>query len=93
LFLGLIVALITGLSVGFLAEFFDHTVRRPEDVQKNVGLPVLCSFPSLGDDEEAAESEAGSMAQFKQTATASSASMLARTKQLFAARRTPKDAG
>ncbi len=53
LFLGLIVALITGLSVGFLAEFFDHTIRRPEDVQKNTGLPVLCSFPSLSDGEAA----------------------------------------
>jgi len=51
LFMGLVVALITGLSVGFLAEFFDHTVRRPEDVQKNTGLSVLCSFPSLGDDD------------------------------------------
>ncbi len=49
LLMGLIVALITGLSVGFLAEFFDHAVRRPEDVQKNTGLPVLCSFPSLSD--------------------------------------------
>jgi len=57
LFLGLIVALITGLSVGFLAEFFDHTVRRPEDVQKNMDLPVLCSFPSLGDDEQAEPSK------------------------------------
>lgn len=52
--LGLIVALITGLSVGFLAEFFDHTVRRPEDVEKNTGLPVLCSFPSLDDNKDAA---------------------------------------
>ena len=55
--LGLIVALITGLSVGFLAEFFDHTVRRPEDVEKNTGLPVLCSFPSLDDSKDAAPQE------------------------------------
>lgn len=47
LFLGLIVAGIVGLSMGFLAEFFDHTVRRSEDVTRNTGLPVLCSFPSL----------------------------------------------
>ncbi len=51
-FLGLIVAAITGLSVGFLAEFFDHSVCRPEDIQKNIDLPVLCSFPSLGGDNE-----------------------------------------
>ncbi len=77
LFMGLIVALITGLSVGFLAEFFDHTVRRPEDVQKNTGLPVLCSFPSLGDAE----------------APAFSAGALAQIKKVFAGRREPKDAG
>jgi len=47
LFLGVIVAGIVGLSVGFLAEFFDHTVRRSEDVTRNTGLPVLCSFPLL----------------------------------------------
>ena len=57
LFMGVIVALIAGLSVGFLAEFFDHTVRRPEDVQKNTGLEVLCSFRSLGNDEDDAPSD------------------------------------
>lgn len=49
--LGLIVAVITGLSVGFFAEFFDHTVRRPEDVQRNTGLAVLCSFPLIRENE------------------------------------------
>jgi len=57
LFMGVIVALLAGLSVGVLAEFFDHTVRRPEDVQKNTGLEVLCSFPSLGNDEDDAPSD------------------------------------
>jgi len=53
LFLGMIVALMTGLSAGFLAEFFDHTVRRPEDVQNYTGLPVLCSFSVLNVAESA----------------------------------------
>lgn len=74
LLLGLIVALITGLSVGFLAEFFDHAIRRPEDVQKNTGLTVLCSFPSLGggQDDEEKESSAtdGVLARIKQGFTA-----------------------
>ena len=56
--LGLIVAVITGLSVGFLAEFFDHTIRRPEDVQKNTGLPVLCSFPTLSNEKGPADHRA-----------------------------------
>ena len=57
LLLGLIVALVTGLSAGFLAEFFDHTVRRPEDVQRNIGLPVLCSFSLLDQNEKVDTSE------------------------------------
>ncbi len=91
LFMGLIVALITGLSVGFLAEFFDHTVRRPEDVQKNTGLTVLCSFPSLGDDEYSVSKEPGPLEKFKQTASTASESSLARVKKVFAGRREPKD--
>lgn len=47
LVLGLIVALIAGLSVGFLSEFFEHTVRRPEDVARNTGLPVIGSLPKV----------------------------------------------
>ena len=74
LLLGLIVALITGLSVGFLAEFFDHAIRRPEDVQKNTGLTVLCSFPSLVSDEELVAQSAteGALARIKQGFTARS---------------------
>ncbi len=83
LFLGLIVAAITGLSVGFLAEFFDHTVRRPEDVQRNTGLPVLCSFPSL-DNGEQAVNQGGSVGKatlekLKQT----SGDVLVRSKSVF----------
>jgi len=77
LFLGLVAALITGLSVGFLAEFFDHTVRRPEDVQRNTGLPVLCSFPTLGEEAASAPSEC----------------VLGRVKKGLAGRHASKDAG
>ena len=47
LVLGLIAALATGLSVGFLAAFFDHTVCRPEDITRTTGLTVICSVPKL----------------------------------------------
>ena len=53
LLLGMIVAMITGLSAGLLAEFLDHSIRRPEDVQNYTGLPVLCSFSVLNADEPA----------------------------------------
>jgi len=85
LLLGLIVALITGLSVGFLAEFFDHTVRRPEDVQKSAGLPVLCSFPALG-----CGCDSGKTTALKQSAAASLASAKERSKKIFAGLRMSK---
>jgi len=44
---GLVVSLIAGLSVGFLTEFFDHTVHRPEDVTRNTGLPIIGSLPKI----------------------------------------------
>jgi uncharacterized protein involved in exopolysaccharide biosynthesis len=44
LFLGLLVGFITGCSLGFMVEFFDHTFKRPEDVERYGALPVLCSI-------------------------------------------------
>ena len=47
LLMGLLVALIAGVSVGFLAEFFDHSIRRPEDITRYAGLEVICSIPKV----------------------------------------------
>lgn len=44
LLLGLIAGLVTGCSLGLLAEFFDHTFKRPSDVARFAGLPVVCSI-------------------------------------------------
>lgn len=44
--LGLLVGLITGLSLGYLKEYFDHTFKKPEDAAKFAGLPTLFSIPS-----------------------------------------------
>ncbi|MBM4142346.1 MAG: hypothetical protein FJ225_01950 [Lentisphaerae bacterium] len=44
LLLGLIVGFITGCSLGFVVEFLDHTVRKPEDVERYSGLPVVFSI-------------------------------------------------
>lgn len=45
--LGLLAAVVAGISIGFLAEFFDHTVRRAEDIHRAAGLPVIGSVPHL----------------------------------------------
>ncbi len=42
--LGLLVGLITGFSLGFAREYFDHTFKKPSDVDTYTGLPVLFSL-------------------------------------------------
>ncbi len=42
--IGLFVGLITGCSMALLLEFFDHTVKRPSDLSRFVGLPLICSI-------------------------------------------------
>lgn len=43
--LGLVVGLLLGISLGFVKEFFDHTFKTPEDVERYLGLPVIGSIP------------------------------------------------
>jgi len=42
---GIIAGFMIGCSVSFLLEFFDHTFKKPEDVEKYAGLPTLFSIP------------------------------------------------
>jgi uncharacterized protein involved in exopolysaccharide biosynthesis len=37
-----------GLALAVAAEYFDHSFKTPEDVEKHLGLPVLASVPELG---------------------------------------------
>lgn len=46
--MGLLAALFTGISIAFLAHFFDQTVKRPEDVEGALGVPVLFSISDQG---------------------------------------------
>jgi uncharacterized protein involved in exopolysaccharide biosynthesis len=41
--LGLIIGFITACSLGFIREYFDHTFKKPSDVENYVGLPVIFS--------------------------------------------------
>jgi uncharacterized protein involved in exopolysaccharide biosynthesis len=43
--LGLIIGFITGCSLGFLREYFDHTFKKPGDIETYTGLPVILSIP------------------------------------------------
>jgi len=42
--LGLIAGFIAGCSLGFVAEFLDHTFKRPGDVAQYANLPLICSI-------------------------------------------------
>ena len=42
---GILVGIITGLSLGFLLEYFDQRIKRPEDVRQFLGKPTLFSVP------------------------------------------------
>ena len=47
--LGLLIGFITGLSFAFIREYFDHTFKKPSDVQNYVDLPVIFSIPAKKD--------------------------------------------
>jgi len=45
--LGILIGLIIGCSFGFMREYFDHTFKRPSDVENYLGLPVIFSIPKV----------------------------------------------
>jgi uncharacterized protein involved in exopolysaccharide biosynthesis len=47
--LGLLVGFITGFSFGFIRQYFDHTFKKPSDVQNYVDMPVIFSIPAKED--------------------------------------------
>lgn len=47
--LGLAAGLLLGLTAGFVREFMDHRFKRPEDVERQLGLAVVLSIPDPGD--------------------------------------------
>lgn len=44
--LGVLIGLVTGCSFGFVRHYFDHTFKKPGDVENYAGLPVLFSIPN-----------------------------------------------
>ncbi|MBF0472258.1 MAG: SPOR domain-containing protein [Nitrospirae bacterium] len=47
IYAGLIIGLIMGLGIGFIREFFDHTIKNPSDVENYFGMPMLFSLSKL----------------------------------------------
>jgi len=43
-----VVGLMAAIVLAFIFEYFDNSIRTPEDVEKHLGLPVLTIIPDLG---------------------------------------------
>jgi succinoglycan biosynthesis transport protein ExoP len=44
---GVIIGLLLGVGLAFLFEYFDKTIKNPEDVEYHLGLPVLGTIPKI----------------------------------------------
>lgn len=44
---GVIIGLVLGVGLAFIFEYFDKTVKNPEDVEVYIGLPVLGTIPKI----------------------------------------------
>ena len=47
---GVIIGLLLGIGLAFLIEYFDKTIKNPEDVEQYLGLPVLGTIPKIDKD-------------------------------------------
>jgi len=45
--LGLILALVVSFSTAFLLEYWDDSLKVPEDFEQHFGRPVFASIPEL----------------------------------------------
>lgn len=43
----LVLGLVLGIGLAFLIEYFDESIKSPEDVEKKLGLPLIGSVPKL----------------------------------------------
>lgn len=50
--IGSMLGLIIGVVIVFLIEYFDNTIKTPEDVKKYLGLPVIGTIPAFKADKK-----------------------------------------
>lgn len=47
--LALVLGLLVGLGVAFLQEYFDRTIHDPDQLMREIGVPVLATVPTIED--------------------------------------------
>jgi succinoglycan biosynthesis transport protein ExoP len=62
---GVIIGLLLGVGLVFLVEYFDKTIKNPEDVERYLGLSVLGTIPKIDKDYGKAYGRASSLSSKK----------------------------
>jgi uncharacterized protein involved in exopolysaccharide biosynthesis len=44
---GVVIGVLLGVGLAFIFEYFDKTVKNPEDIESYIGLPVLGTIPKI----------------------------------------------
>ncbi len=63
---GVLAGLLLGVLGAFLLEFFDDTLKTPEDLEQKLRLPVLGIIPKLGPKQSLVEASADSRSSFSE---------------------------
>ena len=43
--IGVVTGLLLGVVIGFIREYFDRTIKKPEEIPARLGLPIVLSIP------------------------------------------------
>jgi capsular polysaccharide biosynthesis protein len=55
--IAMVVGLMAGVGLAFLLEYFDNTVKNAQDIEKNLGMPVLGVISVIDENQMAARKE------------------------------------
>ena len=66
--IGVVIGLLLGTGLVFLFEYFDKTIKNPEDVEYHLGLPVLGTIPKIDKADEKPYGRASSLSAKKRYA-------------------------
>jgi len=46
-FVGTVIGLLLGLGFAFIADYLDHTLKSPEDIERHLNISVLGTVPRM----------------------------------------------